>query len=570
MQNVIREPEQSDFDHIVFSDMKLRKVFKVAQRHALKSEWEKALPGLVQVWKKYPDNKNLLLILSYGLSTLGARKEAMGILKQYLLSNPPTPAICEIIINLARSMKIYDVAEKLVQILIGMEPSVGEHYSNYVLILFDQEKYDEAIELCQQMVPIFPKEASLWNALAICVQYRDGFEDAIVFYEQALELKPEDARVLYNLSLAKEFVGGYNSSLPYLEKAYEMIPDNTEVNMGLAFAKFWKGDLIGAWEHYSIRLNSTRNREQHIIYTHKLPEWNGSSLKGKTLFATCEQGIGDEVMFASILPKVYEEAKQLIIGVDRRLVSIFERSFPNAIVCEYVDKISHGYRYRIFPRVQKQLESGELKVDFACPFATIASFYWKKPEDIKPNKKNLFVSDPEKLRDFEARLANISSKPRVGLAWTTGNKSKTRAHLYPAIEDMKAIMALKRHVTFVNLQYGDVADSLKEFKDQYDVDVINFDDVNLKDDIEANIALIQCCDLVVSVTSAPVQFTLATGTPIIILSLKSSIWWGFGLKTKVPFVEEDKNWIIHGDDVDGWEEIIPKAVTQAREILNIN
>ena len=59
---------------------------------------------------------------------------------------------------------------------------------------------------------------------------------------------------------------------------------------------------------------------------HELPEWDGSP--GKTVIVYGEQGIGDEIMFASLLPEMIRDCKQVIFDCHKKLHRLFAASFP--------------------------------------------------------------------------------------------------------------------------------------------------------------------------------------------------------------------------------------------------
>ena len=68
--------------------------------------------------------------------------------------------------------------------------------------------------------------------------------------------------------------------------------------------------------------------------------WDGSPLKEKTLLIYTEQGIGDEIMFASCFEEIIEQIGECIVECDKRLIPIFTRSFPKAIFMEHVKEAS--------------------------------------------------------------------------------------------------------------------------------------------------------------------------------------------------------------------------------------
>ena len=78
-----------------------------------------------------------------------------------------------------------------------------------------------------------------------------------------------------------------------------------------------------------------RNDQRFRAYVHhmiKAPLWNGEPLDGKRILIVGEQGLGDEFMFANILPDLQRRGRRnrqsSQIAVDPRLVPLFQRSFP--------------------------------------------------------------------------------------------------------------------------------------------------------------------------------------------------------------------------------------------------
>ena len=57
----------------------------------------------------------------------------------------------------------------------------------------------------------------------------------------------------------------------------------------------------------------------------------------------------------------------------------------------------------------------------------------------------------------------------------------------------------------VNLQYGDVEDEIREFKEATGIDVVQCASVDNREDLDGLAALIEVCDLVVSITNVTVH-----------------------------------------------------------------
>lgn len=541
----------------------IRKSLKVGQKHAENSEWADAVKHLLVAWDAMPEDLHLLTVLSHALVQLGVREHAISVLQRALQVHEPTAELIGIILRLANEMAMYEVAVKLGEQLVVMEPTNPTNFVNLATAYSGMKRYDESIHMLQQTLPLFPDNADLWNVLATQVRERDGVDAADIFFEEAMKLRPNDAKILSNYSISFTRRNQIDKALEMALKSIEADPKTPEPRVGAAQFLFLRGRMEEAWENYEFRLDSRRRSNQTQHYTHKLPLWEGEDLTGKSLFVAAEQGIGDEIMWGNYIPYLNEKVDQLYIGCDPRLVSIYQRRFPEAVVCGYLDRIIQGYRYRVFPLIEKMMKEGEASIDCYIPVASAAKFAWRKPEDVKPYPGGFLSADPVRQQDFAMRLSAISDKPKVGFAWRSGIVATERAYLYASIDDLGPLMALADKVDFINMQYGDVSQELAQIKDKYGVTIHDFEDVNLKADIEANLAIASECDVVVSSCSAPGMFSMSVGRPTLLMS-GAPPWWCFGQESRVPFAARAELFSCEG--MPDWSEIIARVVARTEAL----
>ncbi|WP_417461870.1 tetratricopeptide repeat protein [Kordiimonas sp.] len=519
---------------------------KKGQQHAANQEWPEAVTELLKAWEALPEDINILTILAHALTQLGVREQAIYVLERALHYHKPTPDVCSVIQNLALDMGFHEIAEKLGHQLVAMDPKTIKHYINLFTALNRQEKYDQTIEMAQQMLPMFPDSADMWNVLATSVKYRDGKEASIVFYEEALRLDPKNHKVLCNLAGA---IADQDVAQQYLVRALEVEPLDPEVQIASSMYLFRNGRLEEAWKYYKSRLSSRRVQTQQITYTHRLPEWDGqSSLKDKVVLAACEQGIGDEVMFGLGLREIEKHCKQLVIGVDHRLVKIYQRAFPDAIVTAYRDGMLQGYRYRAFPEVEGKIKRGELHVDYAMPFATILQHFWHQTSDVKFPDKGYLGADPAKSNEWRDRIEALGPGLKVGVTWQSGTVSAARQFGYLKLDDLLPILSVPG-VQFVNMQYSDVSKQVEEFTSRTGIKLHRFEDVNLKADIDANLSIMEHLDLVIGPAMSTQVFAASINRPVWWLTLYKP-WWSFGADEGIPWAPKgryfprfpDKDW----------------------------
>lgn len=544
----------------------IKRSLKLGQDHVERQEWAEAVKHLLVAWDAMPEDLSLLTILAHALAQLGVREHAIEVLQRALEVHEPTADLIGIIQRLALEMGMYEVAIKLGVQLVALAPQSPASYVNLATAYSGLKQYDDSIDMLQSALPLFPAEASLWNVLATQVRERDGVDAADVFFEEAMRLSPDNSQIISNYSISFTRRNQLDKALELALRSIEIDPNSPEPRIGAAQFLFLKGEMQEAWKHYGYRLDVRRKSSQTQHYTHKLPEWQGEDLSGKSLFVTAEQGIGDEVMWGSYLPFLYETVEKLYIGCDPRLVSIYKRRFPEATVGGYLDRIVSGYRYRVFAGIEKLMNEGKASIDYYVPVGGAAKFAWQTTEGIRPHSDGYLTEDPVRADEFKIRLDAISKKPKIGLAWRSGIVASERAYLYASIDALGPLMALAEHVEFVNIQYGDVEEELATFKDKYGVTIHNFEDVDLKADIEANLAIASQCDLVVSSCSAPGMFAMSSGRPTLLMA-GAPPWWSFGSKSNVPFAKDAK--VFHTGDNGDWDDVVRRVACQAKTVLGL-
>src|SRR2546423_1312811 len=89
------------------------------------------------------------------------------------------------------------------------------------------------------------------------------------------------------------------------------------------------GVCARGWDGYEWRLNRPHAAIERPF---PFPRWRGEPLGGRTLLVYTEQGVGDEIMFASCFAELIAAAGHCVLEASTRLVPLFERSFPKASV----------------------------------------------------------------------------------------------------------------------------------------------------------------------------------------------------------------------------------------------
>jgi tetratricopeptide (TPR) repeat protein len=450
-------------------------------------------------------------LLAMCLERMGHLHKALVTYERAFELDPDDP---DLLINLgltAWSLKMTDAALAMFSRYIESRPDSPLGYNNLGTIQCEMGDAPAAIATLRAALLRMPAEPVLWNALATVLAESGRAEEAIVFYEEAIRLAPGFPRAYHNLGFAYSHLGRLDEALLAYDNALARAVDPKEIiegNHSRGVCLMGMGRLEEGFREYEIR-NSPRFRSyvQHVLTA---PRWEGEPLAGKRLLIVGEQGLGDELMFATVIPDLIDAVGptgRLQIAVETRLVSFFARSFPKAEVGPYDDRKvvtdDGSYEVRFVPWA---ITNGE--PDFYTTMGTPLQFLRKSTDDFPAHP--LFVADPARVAEFRKRLDAMGPGPFVGLCWRSMMQDIKRQKYFSPLDAWGPVLQAKG-VTFVKVQYGDCDDDLARARELFGVDVKVFEDLDLKADIEGAAALSAALDLVVSAPTAAAAIAASTG-----------------------------------------------------------
>ena len=253
-------------------------------------------------------------------------------------------------------------------------------------------------------------------------------------------------------------------------------------------------------------------------------------LSGKRILLVAEQGLGDEIMFATAIRDVIQRVGpegQVYITVNGRLVDLFARSFPEAIVGPALDKRFQNKPVRFAPCVPQDVE-----LDYWNWFGSSLSILRRSITDFD-NKGPYIVPDPDKSEAWRRKLQELGPGPSIGISWKSLVMDANRRRFYSAIDAWEGILTTPG-ATFINLQYGDCADDIARAEKKFAIKIHNFEELDLRDDIDGNAALCAALDLVITSPNAASAIAASVGTETWFITTTSEVWPQLGTD-RIPF-----------------------------------
>ena len=413
--------------------------------------------------------------------------------------------------RLAMQMQMFEVAETLFRRFIAERPGVVDGPNNLACALREQMRYGDALEVLRPAIQANPQSALLWNTLAAMTAEQGDVDTSVTFFDEALRLDPDYAKARYNRANVRLSLGDPVRALADCEQALQDRRISEPERAMMAFARATMlvaaGRLGEGWDAYEARLEPRHADVTHFALDD--PPWTPDTpLEGRDLLVFGEQGLGDEVLFANLLPDVVEALGpdgRLTLAVERRLVPLFARSFPQAEVGPHATYRVEHQSVRTAPFVRSR------SFDLWAPMASMLRRFRRGVETF-PTRPAFLYADPTRVDHWRRELAALGGGLKVGLLWKSLKVDSHRSRLYAPFAEWGAVLRTPA-VRFINLQYGDCSVELAQAREQLGVEIWSPPDVNLKDDLDEVAALSSALDLVLGPANATINIAAACGTP---------------------------------------------------------
>ncbi len=331
----------------------------------------------------------------------------------------------------------------------------------------------------------------------IVLKEKGLFNEAMEYFLKAIQLDPGSEDAYSNLGLVFKEKGQIDEAIKYYQKALAISPDNAEIHFGVSLALLESGNFQEGWKEYERRWGT----KDFIPYLRKFsnPVWDGSALTGKSIFIFTEQGVGDEIMFASCIPEIIEQSGLCILECDKRLVPLFARSFPKA---EVMERIEEGIQYPFdLQHADMKIAVGSLPKYFRTSLATF------------PQQKSYLIPDTQKVEMWRRRYQELGDGLKIGLSWRGGSTPSVLRKRSIILEQCEGLFSIYG-VHFINLQYGDCSGELRVVRERFNKIIYAWKDADPLRDLDNFAAQTAALDMVISVDNAAVHMAGALGVSV--------------------------------------------------------
>lgn len=372
---------------------------------------------------------------------------------------------------------------------------------------------DAAKDLYTRALKLERGIAGVHNNLGAVLVAKGNDVAAIPAFEAALKLEPGNQLFRYNLAGAFERAGRPADAITQFDAMLVREPGHLHAVLGRAAALFALGRWDEAWAAYD---------DRHRLHWSKYPAarrplpsrpWQGEPIAGKKLLLAYDQGLGEQIMFASHVPELLSLGARLVLECEARLVPLFARSFPGVEVVPWQQPWN--------PAVKAA------DIDFHIAIGD-APRWLRRQGPGTPAATGYLKAGRTRTAALRKRYEDMAGGRRiVGVSWHSAGVNYGPQKSLPP-EALTPLLA-RSDLFCVSMQYG-VALA--------DIPGLYFDrEIDVTADLDAAAAQAAAVDLVVTVSNTTAHLGAALGKPVWLMLPRAAgrLWYWFSDRPSHPW-----------------------------------
>ncbi len=498
--------------------------------------YKKSLDTFLQILQKEPKSKDILLFIAYNYMQIRNYEKGLFYLEEVNKLDKNNiqvfynKGVCfsmlgrnrEAINNFSKSLSIKDdFFESYIQIgqLLKRKNLLDDAIKIYeaALVKVDQKdlinvnlseiyylkkNYELSRKFAEDALSLNSKNYFAMINIANCFMDQGEIEKAIIELEKAKSINVNFPMIYNNLGYCHKILGNEEDAIINYKKAITLNPNLHDAYFNLSHIQLSKNNFKDGWDNYEYRWGTQKKFTKKLIFNK--PQWN-IKLGFERILIWGEQGIGEQLLFSSILPDLRSKFTKILLCVEDKLVELFKEKFKD---------------FDIYPLSEKL---DEKKYDYHLPICSLAKNFRKDLDSFKINQS---------LTQSNKRIQKITKrKLRCALSWKSTNHDLGNIKSIK-LEDLKEILLIDQ-IDFFNIQYTNEDTEVEQFKNKYNVNIKKDDELDAFDNLLELSRFVETCDFVISVSNTNAHLSASIGKPTYLLLPKS--------KGKFWYWENDKN-----------------------------
>jgi tetratricopeptide (TPR) repeat protein len=438
--------------------------------------------------------------------------------------------------NALFALKRHEAAISCFDQAIGLEPGFAAAHNNRANALDQLGRRLEALSAVERALAIEPSYREALVTRAVILRKLGRADDALESCERALALMPDDMEALTVQGDALVDLERFDQALSAFDRIIALDPGTASANWNKSLVCLGLGRFGEGWPLYEYRWAGAPGL---VPRDYPLPRWRGERLDG-TLLVWGEQGLGDEILHASMIPELMQRAGPLTLELEPRLVSLFARSFPEVRV------------------VPMDLENAAGLGVAHTPIASLGGYFRPNWEAFPKRDRGYLLADEVRTQALRKRLDD--GRTVIGLSWVSkapiGGAQKSAR-----LADFEPLLRLQ-NCRFVDLQYGDTSAERDAVERELGIRVERLADIDNTNDLDGLASLMCACDAVVTVSNTTAHLAGALGRPtwVMVPHGQARIWYWFRDRDESPWYPRVR--VLRQRSGQGWPSLVKATAAE--------
>lgn len=479
---------------------------------------------------------------------------------------------------IANSEENYDEALVYFEYVVARTPKDPEVWNHLAITLVKKERYDEAIKNFKKSLDLGSvNKINIFNNIILSIFQKNlnlmnkDYSDVIYYCKKILEIDNNNLATLNNLALANIYELNYNEAIKILKKVLKLDPKSINANQNMGLAYKYKNHYSMAESFYKKTLFLTENNDNEkinkILSRHNIsitlgeiqlsqlkfvqgwpnfinkslemnndflqivskPRWSPDMGYNKKILIIGQFGLGEQILFSSILPDALIKFTKIIVAIDKRLLNLMNTLYPNI---SFIDKKFIQEEY----------------FDCFLPMTSLGLLF--------RNSVNDFLSRSNILnhKNFEKTKTNNISKLKCTISWKSNNPEfgSLKSLDFNSLLYLTSLLK-SMDIDFYNIQYTNEKEDIDKLKKEYDINIKSIDGLDTYNDITGLSDFIETCDFTINISNTNAHLSAALNKKTYLLLSKGvgTLWyWENNFRSKniwYPSIEifrqeEERNW----------------------------
>lgn len=493
----------------------------------------------------------------------GHRRRAAKQLRQVLAQAPGNAEALHLKGLIALQENMPDKAEPVLIEAVQAKPSHAVAWSNLGLAVARQKRHDEALRHFERALALAPDFADAHGNRGVSLNALRRFEDALTAYDRAIALNPEHGEAWRNRGVCLSNLNRIDEAVASYDRAESLNANDAAARWNRCLVRLASGEFAAAWPDYSWRWKvrmvradparppfwlrrppegdasgpgEGRQLPHGVPCTFPQPFWDGTPTRGSVLVWP-EQGVGEQIMFASVLAEARARVGAMALTLDRKLEPLFRRAFPDCRLISTEEAAGGGFDYQL-------------------PMGDLLNLFRQSSDDFLRRRRPYLQSDAARREQLRRAIAPAGERV-VGLSWFSRNEEfGPQKTLSPEL--LGPLFSLPG-IRFVDLQYGNTDQARAEIRRRFGIELYRSPEIDPWKDLDGLAALTDACDTVVTISTAVAHLAGALGKPVLLMLPHSQGRYWYWQTTR-----EDSLWypdmrLFRQDKANDWSGVIAQV-----------